>query len=158
MGRPIAPWVGGNETPAGCFVSYDGLGVRTTPCPLLPAPGPTRAPSSAGPRSCCPQGPRGPQGRAGVALEAWVSARGLCWQRRGCPQCLCLTLGLSVSPQTLLSAKHIVIATGGRPRYPTEVSAPEHSLACRLHVHGLWARVMCCLLCSRSPAHRLPLL
>lgn len=28
----------------------------------------------------------------------------------------------SVYPQTLLSADHIVIATGGRPRYPTEVS------------------------------------
>ena len=36
-----------------------------------------------------------------------------------------MTAASSVSSQTLLSAEHIVIATGGRPRYPTHVSVPR---------------------------------
>lgn len=52
---------------------------------------------------------RGCDGEAGGALK-W----GL--------QVTWVTVAFSVSSQTLLSADHIVIATGGRPRYPTHVS------------------------------------
>lgn len=53
-----------------------------------------------------------------------------------------------VSSQTLLSAEHIVIATGGRPRYPIHVSALKSQSLPLARFTGavhLWAHVMHCL-------------
>lgn len=91
------------------LVHYKVLGAGTPSCPSCPVDvvrcrdtGTASTPHSRGPRDHCPATHR--------HLSLWR------------PTAL-FDPRFSVCPQTLLSADHIVIATGGRPRYPTQVSA-----------------------------------
>lgn len=102
-----------------------------SPCPLLLGPLLARGPSIGSQL----------QGTSELlAGGSTLQSVGLCRE----PVRTCLTTASSVYSQTLLSAEHIVIATGGRPKYPTHVSVP---------------RTQSCLApraCSRPPSSHFP--